>query len=175
MTTPLSDTFFLGDGGAYLVGLLLAELSVILVHRNSEVSPWFPLVLLAYPIWETLFSMYRRKMRGRSTGEADALHLHSLVYRRLARWKGFAATPHDHVTRNSVASACLWVLPVVCFVVALAFWDESLPLQGAAVIFALSYVALYRRIVRFGMPAWMTITSKSAMAAETGAGERNTA
>jgi hypothetical protein len=46
--------------GALLVGFLLAELSVMLVHRNSEVSPWFPLILLAYPIWETLFSMYRR-------------------------------------------------------------------------------------------------------------------
>src|SRR3954471_5457285 len=116
---------FLGDGGAYLIGLMLAELSVLLVQRNSEVSPWFPLLLLAYPIWETLFSMYRRRMSGRSTGEADALHLHSLVYRRLARWKGFYATPADHVARNSIASACLWVLPASCFVVALSFWGRS--------------------------------------------------
>ena len=67
-----SGRIFLCDGGAYLVGLLLAEISVLLVHRNSEVSPWFPLVLLAYPIWETLFSMYRRKRRGQSTGHAGA-------------------------------------------------------------------------------------------------------
>jgi len=166
---------FLGDGGAYLVGLMLAELSVILVQRNSEVSPWFPLMLLAYPIWETLFSMYRRRMRGQSTGEADALHLHSLVYRRLARWKGFAATPYDHVTRNSVASACLWILPALCFLVALASWDESLPLQAAAVIFAIGYVAFYRRIVRFGMPAWFTITSKAAPTEDDEGEQRNIA
>src|SRR5688572_1294300 len=109
---------FLGDGGAYLIGLLLAELSVLLVHRNSEVSPWLPLVLLAYPIWETLFSMYRRRMRGRSTGDADALHLHSLIYRRLARWKGFEASPAEYIARNSIASACLWILPAICFVAA---------------------------------------------------------
>ncbi|MGH7337984.1 MAG: MraY family glycosyltransferase, partial [Myxococcota bacterium] len=99
---------FLGDGGAYLVGLLLALLSVLLVHRNSEVSPWFPLVLLAYPIWETLFSMYRRRTRGHSTGRADALHLHSLVYHRLVRWHGHAGSAADYVTRNSIASLLLW-------------------------------------------------------------------
>jgi UDP-N-acetylmuramyl pentapeptide phosphotransferase/UDP-N-acetylglucosamine-1-phosphate transferase len=166
---------FLGDGGAYFIGLMLAELSVMLVHRNSEVSPWFPLMLLAYPIWETLFSMYRRRMRGQSTGDADALHLHSLVYRRLARWKGFEATPADHITRNSVASACLWILPALCLAVALAFWDESLPLQAAAVIFALGYVALYRRIVHFGLPAWMMVTSRPVRAEVDEGEERNVA
>lgn len=151
---------FLGDGGAYLIGLMLAELSVLLVHRNSEVSPWFPLLLLAYPVWETLFSMYRRRMRGRSAGEADALHLHSLVYRRLARWKGYAALPADYVTRNAIASACLWILPAACLAAGLAFWDRSLALQAAAVNFALVYTWLYFRIVRFGVPAWLTISSR---------------
>src|SRR5688572_17026064 len=112
---------FLGDGGAYLLGLLLAALCVLLVHRNSEVSPWFPLILLAYPIWETLFTVYRRKYRGRSTVEADALHLHTLVYRRVVRWRGFAGKPSDYVTRNSVASASLWAIPLACLLIALAF------------------------------------------------------
>jgi UDP-N-acetylmuramyl pentapeptide phosphotransferase/UDP-N-acetylglucosamine-1-phosphate transferase len=166
---------FLGDGGAYLMGLLLAELAVLLVHRNSEVSPWFPLLLLAYPIWETLFSMYRRKVRGRSAGEADALHLHSLVYHRLARWKGYFAAPSDYVARNSIASACLWVLPASCLGVALSFWGNSLVLLGAAVIFAIFYTRLYLRIVRFGMPGWMTISSRSAMAPRASSGQHTTA
>jgi UDP-N-acetylmuramyl pentapeptide phosphotransferase/UDP-N-acetylglucosamine-1-phosphate transferase len=147
-----SGRLFLGDGGAYLVGLLLAELSVILVHRNTEVSPWFPLVLLAYPIWETLFSMYRRRGRGRSTGQADALHLHTLVYRRLVRWHGFGAGQREQVARNSLASACLWWVPAACLGLALAFWDDSLALQAAAALFAVCYVAAYTRIVRFGVP-----------------------
>ena len=148
---------FLGDGGAYLVGLLLGELAVLLVHRNSEVSPWFPLVLLAYPIWETLFSMYRRKMRGQSTGHADALHFHTLVYRRVVRWRGFEGKPSDYVMRNSIASMCLWIVPAVCLAVALAFWDNSLPLQVAAAVFGISYTLAYRRLVRFRIPAWMVL------------------
>ena len=131
---------FLGDGGAYLVGLLLGELAVLLVHRNSEVSPWFPLMLLAYPVWETLFSMVRRKMRGQSTGEADALHFHTLVYRRVVRWRGFEGKPRDYVLRNSIASMCLWIIPAACLLIALASWDNSLPLQLAAIWLPLPYI-----------------------------------
>src|SRR5258707_10042434 len=77
---------FLGDGGAYLLGFWLAELAVLLVARNPDVSPWFPLLLLVYPIFETLFSIYRRCfLHGRSSGDADALHFHQLIYKRLAR------------------------------------------------------------------------------------------
>src|SRR6185436_13536989 len=151
---------FLGDGGAYLVGLLLGELSVLLVHRNSEVSSWFPLVLLAYPIWETIFSMYRRKVRGQATGHADALHLHSLVYRRVVRWRGFAGKPSDYAMRNSVASAFLWIVPVTCMGVALVFWDQEWPLKLAALAFGTFYTLGYRRLVHFGVPRWLVIRAR---------------
>lgn len=156
-----SGRIFLGDGGAYLVGLLLAEISVLLVHRNSEVSPWFPLVLLAYPIWETLFSMYRRKRRGQSTGHADALHLHSLVYRRIVRWKGFKATASDHAARNSLASLLIWPMPIAGLVIGLLLWDRSLALQIAALGFAVFYVLVYRSIARFRVPRWMVIRPRT--------------
>jgi len=151
---------FLGDGGAYLLGLLLAELSVILVHRNSDVSPWFPLILLAYPVWETIFSIYRRRSRGCSPGRADALHLHSLVYRRVVRWKGPRVGAADYAVRNSIASLCLWAVPAICCAVALAFWGNSLALQWAALVFAVSYALVYRRIVRFGVPPWLVVRAK---------------
>ena len=158
---------FLGDGGAYLVGLLLAELSVMLVHRNSEVSPWFPLVLLAYPIWETLFTVYRRRARGHSAARPDALHLHSLVYRRVVRWRGFTGIPSDYVARNSIASMVLWIIPAACLAVALVFWEESLPLQVAAAAFGIFYTFGYLKLVRFRVPAWMVIRARRQSLAET--------
>jgi len=155
-----SGRIFLGDGGAYFIGLLLALLSVMLVHRNSEVSAWFPVLLLAYPIWETLFSMYRRKIRSQSTGRADALHLHSLVYWRVVRWRGHSATAADHVTRNSLASLCLWVLPVLCFSLGLMFWSNSSALQVAGFSFNALYIVLYFSLVRFHVPAWFVVRAK---------------
>jgi UDP-GlcNAc:undecaprenyl-phosphate GlcNAc-1-phosphate transferase len=155
-----SGRIFLGDGGAYLVGLALAVLSVLLVHRNAEVSAWFPLVLLAYPVWETLFSMYRRKLRGHPACRADALHLHTLVYRRVVRWKGPRASLEDRVVRNSLACVRLLSIPMATTAVALASWDRSLLLQGAALGFAVVYVVVYRRIVQFRVPARLVWRSK---------------
>ena len=152
---------FLGDGGAYLIGLLLALLSVLIVRQNAQVSAWFPLLLLAYPVWETLFSMYRRKLRGRPTGRADALHLHSLVYRRVVRWRGYAGSASDYVTRNSLASLYLWPLPAVCFLFALTFWSNSLALEAGAVAFAVLYTLGYRGLVHFRVPGWLVVRAKA--------------
>jgi hypothetical protein len=104
--------------------------------------------------------MYRRKKRGYSTGRADALHLHSLMYRRVVRWKGPQGDAADYAVRNALASLSLWGLPVACFVVALEFWQNTLALQLCAAGFALFYTLLYRRIVRFGVPAWLTVRAK---------------
>lgn len=76
---------FAGDGGAYIWGVAIALASVALVQRNPLVSPWFPLLLLIYPVWETVFSIYRKTVRGISPGVADALHFHQLIYRRIVR------------------------------------------------------------------------------------------
>ncbi len=51
---------FLGDGGAYFLGFMVAELSVLLIARYAQVSPLFPLLESSYPIFETIFTMYRR-------------------------------------------------------------------------------------------------------------------
>ena len=36
---------FLGDGGAYFRGFYIAEVAILLLHRNPTVSPMFPLLL----------------------------------------------------------------------------------------------------------------------------------
>ncbi len=144
---------FSGDGGAYLLGFLIAELAVLLVHRNSSVSPWFALLLLFYPVWETLFSSYRRRvLRGRPAASADGLHLHTLVYRRLVRWKVRSRAVQDRRARNALTTPYLIVLTSLTVVPATLFWDKTLVLELFALAFALLYVTLYWRIVRFKAP-----------------------
>lgn len=144
---------FLGDGGAYFLGFLLAELSILLLVRNARVSPIFPLLLCAYPIFETLFSMYRRKVvRGRAVGMPDGIHLHSLIYRRLMRW---AVGSHDAsalTRRNAMTSPYLWVLCSLTVAPSLLWWDNTPVLLSFLALFAISYVLLYWRIVRFKTP-----------------------
>lgn len=143
---------FLGDGGAYLIGFLIGEISVLLVARHPEVSPWFPLLLVIYPVFETLFSIYRRKfIKGVSPGMPDALHLHTLVFRRLVRWAiGVGSTAQ--VKQNAATSPYLWILCSISVFPALYFWRNTMALIVCVIGFAAIYIWLYQRIVRFRSP-----------------------
>lgn len=150
---------FLGDGGAYLLGFWLAELGVLLVVRNPQVSPWFPLVVMAYPICETLFSMYRRKIvRQHNVGHPDAMHLHQLVYHRLIRRAVGSKAPADQHRRNSAVAPYL-VPPIALLMLpALLVWDRTDALLACAGLFGVTYVWLYRRIAHRRASQWMIRT-----------------
>ena len=141
---------FAGDGGAYLLGFLIAELAILLAHRNPAVSAWFPAVLLLYPIVETGFSIYRKKvLRGQSPAEPDGVHLHMLVYKRLVR--RFSA-PEEKWKTNSATSPYLVAIAALSVLPGVAFWDDTLRLQVVVVAFTAFYVWFYWRIVRFKVP-----------------------
>ena len=152
---------FLGDGGAYLVGFWLAELSVLLVTRNPGVSPWFPMVLLAYPVFETFFSIYRRKLvRGKSAGHPDGLHLHQLIYLRLTRIGVGSRDPAAMNRRNSAVAKYVWVGTALFAAAALLVWRSSGLLFAIALVFCAGYLWLYIRLARWRAPAWM-ITARA--------------
>ena len=143
---------FAGDAGAYLWGLLIAAISLQLVQRHPIVSPWFPMLLLIYPVWETLFSIYRKLARGGSPGMADALHLHQLVYRRLVSSVLHEDEAKNMLARNNRTAPYLWGFIVLTVVPALLFWRYSGVLLAFCVLFAVSYVAAYLALIRFKVP-----------------------
>lgn len=147
---------FLGDGGAYFIGFLLAETCVLLMVRNPQVSPMFALLVCGYPIFETLFSIYRRKIVRRLPSMApDGIHLHSLVYRRLMRWASGDRT-HDATTRrNSMASPFLWALTLLTVLPATLFWNDTPTLLVFIALFIVTYLAMYSSIARFKTPRWL--------------------
>jgi UDP-N-acetylmuramyl pentapeptide phosphotransferase/UDP-N-acetylglucosamine-1-phosphate transferase len=153
---------FLGDGGAYLVGFWIAELSILLTVRNEEVSVWFPLLICAYPIFETLFTIYRRLiLRQSHPGLADAAHLHHLIYKRVVRWAVGSPSSADGLVRNSMTSPYLWALCLLCVMPGVIFWQETLILQIFCIIFIVTYIFIYRRLVKFSTPKWITLKYKN--------------
>ncbi len=147
---------FLGDGGAYFLGFYVAELAILLLHRNPEVSPMFPLLLCLYPVFETLFSIYRRKwLRGAPVGMPDGAHLHSLIYRRFMRWAAGERSARELTRRNSMTSPYLWMLCSLSVVPAVLWFDSTLIQAGFIGLFGITYVLLYWRIVRFKAPRWL--------------------
>jgi UDP-N-acetylmuramyl pentapeptide phosphotransferase/UDP-N-acetylglucosamine-1-phosphate transferase len=153
-----SGRIFLGDGGAYLLGFLVAELSVLLLMRNPGVSPLFPLLVCLYPVVETLFSIYRRRLlRERSAFEPDSIHLHSLIYRRLIRHAPAESSASALNRRNSMTAPYLWVVCALSVAPAVLFWDRTAVLAVCIAAFVTGYVVLYWRIVRFRAPRWMVL------------------
>jgi UDP-N-acetylmuramyl pentapeptide phosphotransferase/UDP-N-acetylglucosamine-1-phosphate transferase len=149
---------FLGDGGAYFIGFMLGELAILLVMRNREVSAWYPVLLFMYPIFETCFSIYRKKfVRGMSPGIPDGVHLHMLVYKRLMRWAVGVRTARELTRRNSLTSPYLWLLCLIAVIPATLFWRHTLHLFCFVMVFAATYVWLYVRIVRFRSPRWLVV------------------
>lgn len=127
---------FLGDGGAYLLGTTLAILSAQLVGRHTDVSPWFPLVLVVYPVWETLFSMMRRALLHRTPlGEPDARHLHSLVYRLLGR-------------RNAPTALPFWAVQGAMVAYGIMQYESTPHLQAQAFGFIGAYCLVYFFVAR---------------------------
>ena len=148
---------FLGDGGAYFLGFFVSELSILLLVRNvGEVSPLFPLLVCIYPVFETLFSIYRRRfLRAVPPSMPDGIHLHSLIYRRVLRWAVGDRSAKALTRRNSMTSPFLWLLCMLSVVPAVLTYDNTAALAAALVLFAASYIVLYWRIVRFKSPRWL--------------------
>jgi UDP-N-acetylmuramyl pentapeptide phosphotransferase/UDP-N-acetylglucosamine-1-phosphate transferase len=146
---------FAGDGGAYFWGGCIGLTCVLLVQRHPNVSPWFPMLLLIYPVWETLFSVYRKIARGESPGLADALHFHQLIYRRLVR--GLLDEDHarEMLRRNNKTSPYLWGFTVLTAVPAVLFWDNTPVLMAFCALVVATYVTGYLMIVRFKVPGWL--------------------
>lgn len=145
---------FAGDGGAYLWGVVVALASLSLVQQHSEVSPWFPVLLLIYPVWETLFSMYRKLRHGISPGVADALHFHQLIYRRIVSHVFHDDAARTMLMRNSRTSPYLWGLTLLTVLPAVLFWNRTWVLIFFCFLFVISYVMAYLALVRFKVPSF---------------------
>lgn len=137
---------FLGDGGAYLMGFLLAWLAVLLLERNPEISAWAPLLACGYPILEVLFSIWRRHQRDLHPGHPDRLHLHSLVKSRMVRKR----LPHlSAVLRNACVSPIIWLFALVPASLSVAFYTSTSWLIGSFLISAMLYSIFYSRLIYF--------------------------
>jgi UDP-N-acetylmuramyl pentapeptide phosphotransferase/UDP-N-acetylglucosamine-1-phosphate transferase len=134
---------FLGDGGAYFSGFALAWLSVELLARNPQVSPWASVLLCGYPTIEVVYSIVRRRKHRQSPGQADRHHLHSLVATRLVQPRLPRLRPN---LRNAAVSLVMWICAVVPVVPAMLFPTRGNVLLLALAACALAYHLFYRYV-----------------------------
>ena len=160
---------FLGDGGAYVSGFWLACVAVLLPARNADVSPWLSLLIVIYPVTETVYSIFRKTLRrGRSPLEPDGLHLHMLVHRSYAKLMGQAL--HRPRLTNPLTSVLLCSLCLPGLLVAVMAPNRPWWLLAGIVLQILLYAAVYRAALSrrsFQLPASSAIGERSISSAET--------
>ena len=76
----LINTIYLGDSGSYLLGFTFSVFLIKLYIDNQHISPFFIIVLLWYPSYETLFSIIRKNIMNKSPMDPDSNHLHQQIF-----------------------------------------------------------------------------------------------
>ncbi len=121
---------FLGDGGAYLLGFIVAIIGIFLASKYDSISPWYILSVFIYPVWEVLFSIMRKVSIGLSPMQPDAYHFHMLVYRQ--------------ITHNNPLTAVFIILYTLPFItVSTIYPNKSTTNIVIGLCFILSYSLLY--------------------------------
>ncbi|KAJ8137912.1 hypothetical protein OY671_008875, partial [Metschnikowia pulcherrima] len=154
---------FSGDGGAYFSGFMSAESAVSSVVRNPSVSPFYASAVSFYPVFETGFSIWRRRFkRGVPVDQPDALHSHQSVFRRSVRVTFSRGRRHAvPASCNASASPYMWVSASIGSVPATIWWDNAWALSASSVVFASVYIWSYARSVSWRRPGWSSLPSVS--------------
>ena len=127
---------FLGDSGAYFLGFMLAELAVALAFRHPEVSPFYCLAVMIYPVWEVIFSFYRRKiLKGYPATSPDKMHFHTVLFRKM------------NLSNYMTSSVILTLVSLFEFILFFYSKRETLTSILFTLIFIISYNMSYHTLV----------------------------
>jgi UDP-GlcNAc:undecaprenyl-phosphate GlcNAc-1-phosphate transferase len=132
--------FFLGDSGSYLYAFLSGSSIIMLFERNSNLPTLLALLILAYPITEIIFSIFRKTLKKLSPMKPDKLHLHQLIYSKLDGEKKI---------KNNLASllmAFFWLSPLFLVILSTQKNLHHIQLYSAYFCFyTISYLALSKK------------------------------
>ncbi len=67
---------FMGDSGSLFLGFMIAVISLLGFKITTITSLVVPLLILAIPIFDTIFAILRRLLKGESIGKPDKEHFH---------------------------------------------------------------------------------------------------
>ena len=136
-----SAKIFLGDGGSYAIGSLVALNSIITNNLNPNYSSFFFCTLLFYLFFEVFFSFLRKIVQKKSPVHPDSNHLHMLIYKKISL--KFGRDKGNYINSIVINSGYfILVLPAIYFAkdpVISKYWFFSL-----IAIYLLIYFRLYR-------------------------------
>lgn len=121
---------FIGDGGAFSLGYLLAVISVVGLFKQAAVVSFLaPLAILALPIFDTAFAILRRIVRGKSPVAPDNKHIHhrmlallNRAYRERLPSEQLTRIEEKFIQRRAHRDTVLWLYGVCAVCAGIAIW-----------------------------------------------------
>ena len=132
---------FLGDAGAYTLGHVLIWLSILLVARNPEISPYAILLIFFWPIMDMLFAIFRRVVYREPIGAPDRLQFHQLMMRGLG-FTYFNRTQRN--VTNPLATALVLPMKAVPIIAAQFLWHDIGQSAVALLFFGALFIVTHR-------------------------------
>jgi len=93
-----SNLFFIGDSGAYSLGLIFSFLLINIYEENPNISPFYIILLVWYPCFELLFSVLRKFNINFSPARPDIRHLHQLIYNLIKNKFSFSKLKSNNIS-----------------------------------------------------------------------------
>jgi UDP-N-acetylmuramyl pentapeptide phosphotransferase/UDP-N-acetylglucosamine-1-phosphate transferase len=128
---------FLGDAGAYSLGLIASMLSIIFFGRHPEISPWSAVLILIYPAIEVIFTLCRRLLYSQKHFQPDRLHIHNKLFDILSQKSDYKKNP------NLFVMPFLLILYVLPAVLTITFYSEPFYIKLSIVCYISLYTGIY--------------------------------
>jgi len=132
---------YLGDGGAYFLGFLIAALSAVNSHKGTVVAALTaPLFVLALPIIDVSLAILRRGLKGLPLFRPDRRHIHHRLL-------------EAGLTRTQVVVGLYVVSLIFLLMGFMVFWTKG---RMAPILFGVLclILAIATRIVKFSREWW---------------------
>ena len=132
-------TIFLGDGGSYFLGALIAISVIKTSIANPAISPFYFCILLFYLFFEVFFSFIRKFARERmSPLFPDKKHLHMLIYKSLLKKN------KNMLKSNYYVSIVINLIYLILIIPAIFMMKDGLFCKYYSIVFFVIYLAAYK-------------------------------
>ena len=135
----LFEKNFLGDAGSYCISFLIGYLCINFAIQNSNVSPFFIVLILWYPAWENLFSIIRRLKKNIITTEPDKMHLHHIIFLFLKKKINI-----KKIYLNSLTGLLINIFNLIIFFIGSKFYNQTNILVMLTLFAVLTYIVVYK-------------------------------
>ena len=135
---------FLGDLGAYSLGMISSMLIIIFYARHPNLPSLGAVLILIYPATEVIFSLVRRLLNGTSPYRPDKEHMHLKIFQFFRAESTFKRVANTIVTP---LLSIFWLFPLIVMP-----WVYQKPayIIIASLFFVMAYLYIYKKLNNLG-------------------------